>query len=299
MRLLRFVPERHQRLARELVAFGLAGVFNTAFGFLLFNLLFNSLGSLWANAVSTAGGTSTSFILNRNITYRHRPRRALRQELPLFVVVNLVGLGIQQGVMALAKVSFDLQSTDRLEFNLARVVSVIIGTVFLLLSYRYLVFRKDRPAAAEDLAIEMGLPFPARAAGSGNAASINGAVPVNGAPVNGAQVNSVPVNGAPVNGGVPVNGAQVNSAPVNAGVPINGAVPINGGQVDGVARDRADAIGTPRGGRHRTVAPDAFHELTAPFEVGRPVNIELSPELELEELLPIETAPDPSGRFRP
>jgi putative flippase GtrA len=274
VRLLRFVPDRHQRLAHELVAFGLAGVFNTAFGFLLFNLLFNSLGSLWANAVSTAGGTATSFILNRNITYRHRPRRALRQELPLFVVVNLVGLGIQQGVMALAKVSFDLQSTDRLEFNLARVVSVIIGTVFLLLSYRYLVFRKDRPAAAEDLAIEIGLPLHPPAMASGDSASTHGAVPINGAPVNGA---------VPVSGAVPINGA-----------PANGAVPVNG-----VAHHHADAIETPSGGRHRTVSPDAFHELTTPFEVGRPVNIELSPELELEELLPIETAPDASGRFRP
>jgi putative flippase GtrA len=160
VRLLRALPERYQRLARELLAFGFAGGVNTAFGFLLFNLLFSSLGSLWANAVATTGGTATSFVLNRHITYRHRPRRALRQELPLFVAVNLVGLGLQQGLMALAKVTFDLKDTDRLEFNLARVVSVVIGTVFLLLCYRYLVFRKGHEDVAEDLAIEVGAPLP-------------------------------------------------------------------------------------------------------------------------------------------
>ena len=145
------MPDRYRKLARELLSFSFAGAVNTAFGFLLFNLLFG-LGSLTANAISTAGGTATSFVLNRHITYRHRPRRLLRHELPLFIAVNLVGLGIQQAVMAIAKVMFDLQADDRLEFNLARVVSVIFGTVFLLLSYRYLVFRKAKVQFTPDIA---------------------------------------------------------------------------------------------------------------------------------------------------
>ena len=291
MRLLRALPDRYQRLARELIAFGFAGVVNTAFGFLLFNLLFSSMGSLWANAVSTAGGTATSFVLNRYITYRHRPRRALRQELPLFGAVNLVGLGIQQGVMALAKVAFNLQSTDRLEYNLVRVVSVAIGTVFLLLCYRYLVFRKDRTGVAEDLAIEIGVPLPpvASAPDAGRGAT-GPVVPVNGAagpvvplgPVNGATVNGATVNGAAINGSAAVNGTAVNGAAVN-----------------GVVHHSAEATGSSSGGRHRAVSPGTFHEFTAPLEIGRPAEMELSPELELEELLPIESAPDASGHFRP
>jgi hypothetical protein len=47
------------------------------------------------------------------------------------------------------------------------------------------------------------------------------------------------------------------------------------------------------------VSPGTFHDLTAPLEIGRPAEMELSPELELEELLPIESAPDASGHFRP
>ncbi len=280
MRLLRALPDRYQRLARELLAFGFAGVVNTAFGFLLFNLLFSSMGSLWANAVSTAGGTATSFVLNRYITYRHRPRRALRQELPLFVAVNLVGLGIQQGVMALAKVAFNLQSTDRLEYNLVRVVSVAIGTVFLLLCYRYLVFRKDSTGVAEDLAIEIGVPLPPVApapdAGRGAAGPV--------LPVNGAAGPFVPFNGATVNGAA-----------------INGSAAVNGATVNGAVHHSAEESTSSNGARHRTVSPGTFHDLTlaTPLEIGRPAEMELSPELELEELLPIESAPDASGHFRP
>jgi putative flippase GtrA len=288
VRLLRALPDRYQRLARELLAFSFAGVVNTAFGFLLFNLLFSSMGSLWANAVSTAGGTATSFVLNRYITYRHRPRRALRQELPLFVAVNLVGLGIQQGVMALAKVAFNLQSTDRLEYNLVRVVSVAIGTVFLLLCYRYLVFRKDKTGVAEDLAIEIGVPLPpvAPAPDAGRGAT-GPVVPVNGAagpllPVSGATVNGTTVNGAAVNGNAAVNGSAVNGSAVN-----------------GLIHHGAEANASSNGGRHRTVSPGTFHDLTTPLEIGPPAELELSPELELEELLPIESAPDASGHFRP
>ena len=305
MRLLRALPDRYQRLARELLAFGFAGVVNTAFGFLLFNLLFSSMGSLWANAVSTAGGTATSFVLNRYITYRHRPRRALRQELPLFGAVNLVGLGIQQGVMALAKVSFNLQSTDRLEYNLVRVVSVAIGTVFLLLCYRYLVFRKDRTGVAEDLAIEIGVPLPplAPAPDAGRSATGPGG-PVNGTigpplPINGATVNGAALNGtAAVNGSAEATGVTGNGATANGGA-------VNGSAVNGGVRHRAEATGSSNGGRHRAVSPETFHEFTAPIEfttpieIGRPASMELSPELELEELLPIESAPDASGHFRP
>ncbi len=245
MRLLRALPDRYQRLARELLAFGFAGVVNTAFGFLLFNLLFSSMGSLWANAVSTIGGTATSFVLNRYITYRHRPRRALRQELPLFGAVNLVGLGIQQGVMALAKVSFNLQSTDRLEYNLVRVVSVAIGTVFLLLCYRYLVFRKDRTGVAEDLAIEIGVPLPpvAPAPDAGRGAT-GPVVPVNGAV--GTGVADQRRHGQwrcheRHRGGERRDGQRRNR--------------VNGSAVNGVVRHSAEATGSSNGGRHRAVSP--------------------------------------------
>src|SRR5262245_7922176 len=128
---------------------------NTVFGFALFNLLFG-IGTLTANAISTAAATGCSFVLNRFITYRHRPRTPLRRELPMFAVVNLVGLGIQQGIMALAKVMLDLGGSARLEFNLVRLVATAVGTVFLLLCYRTFVFRKE-PAQAPTSPVPVAL----------------------------------------------------------------------------------------------------------------------------------------------
>jgi putative flippase GtrA len=155
VRLLRIVPERYRSLVRELVTFGFAGAVNTGLGFLIFNWLL-SAGTLvlTANAIATACATGTSFVLNRYVTYRHRPRTSLRRELPLFVFFNLIGLGLQQLIMASGKWIFGLSEADRLELNLIRVGAVAVGTVFLLLTYRTFVFKKA-PEMAIDLAPEV------------------------------------------------------------------------------------------------------------------------------------------------
>jgi putative flippase GtrA len=140
-------------LVRELVAFGFAGLVNTGLGFLIFNLLLG-IGTLTANAISTACATTTSFVLNRHITYRDRPHTALRRELPLFVFFNLIALALQQAIMAGGKWMFGLTEADRLELNVLRVGAVVVGTLFLLLTYRTFVFKKA-PEMAADLAPEV------------------------------------------------------------------------------------------------------------------------------------------------
>lgn len=132
---------------------------NTVFGFALFNLLFG-IGTLTANAISTTAATGCSFVLNRFVTYRHRPRTPLRRELPMFALVNLVGLGLQQGIMALGKVALSLGGSDRLEFNGVRLVATAVGTIFLLLCYRTFVFRKE-PVAAPTSPVPVALVVPA------------------------------------------------------------------------------------------------------------------------------------------
>lgn len=164
VRLLRIVPERYRNLLRELLAFGFAGAVNTGLGFLIFNLLLG-MGSLTANAISTACATASSFTLNRHVTYRHRPRTKLRRELPLFVFFNLIGLGLQQVIMGGGKWAFGLAETDRLELNMVRVAAVVVGTVFLLLTYRTFVFKK---APAPEMA---GAPMGDAPAGGAMAAA--------------------------------------------------------------------------------------------------------------------------------
>jgi putative flippase GtrA len=196
----------------------MAGAVNTVIGFAIFNWLLG-MGAFSANAISTGIATCSSFVMNRYITYRHRPRTALRRELPLFVALNLVGLGLQQGVMALGKVTFDLQNADRLEFNLIRVFGVAIGTVFLLMTYRTFVF-KVAPAtvaaeqavldlAALDLAAldiaEFGIP----------ALGVATFVDVDGPAMAEAPVSAVPVSPAPVSA-VPARGLDAQFATIEA-----------------------------------------------------------------------------------
>jgi putative flippase GtrA len=146
------IPERHRSLIVELVTFGTVGLINTALGQVMFNVFFG-LGYLVSTTISTAIATVCSFVLNRHITYRHRPRTSLRRELPLFIVLNLIGLGIQLGILAGAKNLFGLNSSDRLELNIARFGAVIVGTVFLLITYRTFVFKKA-PATAVALPVQ-------------------------------------------------------------------------------------------------------------------------------------------------
>jgi putative flippase GtrA len=147
VRLIRFIPERHRSLIKELLTFGMVGGINTALGQILFNV-FLGLGALTANSISTAIATGCSFVLNRNITYRHRARTPLRRELPLFAALNLVGLGIQLAIISGGQRIFGVASTDVLEINCIRFGAVAVGTVFLLMTYRTFVFKK-KPVEAE------------------------------------------------------------------------------------------------------------------------------------------------------
>jgi Predicted membrane protein len=85
--LVRLLPERTRRFAREAVAFSVAGLTSTALDFAIFNgLIF--LGPLQANLISAVIATTLSFSMNRRWTYRDRPRTAVHREIGLFFAVN-------------------------------------------------------------------------------------------------------------------------------------------------------------------------------------------------------------------
>jgi putative flippase GtrA len=145
--LTRLIPERHRALAKEVVTFGTVGAINTIVGQLIFDGLLG-LGPSPAAIISTAIATVLSYVLNRHITYRHRPRTSVRRELPLFAGFNIIALGIQLGVLNLSRYTFNLADDDRLGLNLARFGGAAVGTVFLLLTYRTFVFKKRKPETA-------------------------------------------------------------------------------------------------------------------------------------------------------
>lgn len=159
MPLVRLLPERTRRFAREAVAFSVAGLTSTALDFAIFNgLIF--LGPLQANLISAVIATTLSFSMNRRWTYRDRPRTAVHRELGLFFAVNMVGLGIQEIVLGLARygLGFD-ESDDRVALNLFKLAGISAAMVFRFWAYRNLVFRRQ-PATAAAVVLAVTGPGP-------------------------------------------------------------------------------------------------------------------------------------------
>jgi len=97
-------------------------------------------------------------------------------------------------------------------------------------------------------------------------------------PVNGATGPAMPANGA-IGPLLPVNGATVPGAAMYGGAAMKPARWQNGSAGNGVVHHSAGK----RPGRRTAAAtgrcpPSTFHELTAPLEIGRPAEMELSPE---------------------
>lgn len=148
MSVVRAPSERTRRLVREAVAFSVAGLSSTGLDFLIFNgLIF--LGPLQANLVSAVIATTLSFEMNRRWTYPDRPRTRVHRELGMFFAVNLIGLGIQEIVLAIGQygLGFDVKD-DRLALNLFKLGGIAAAMVFRFWAYRTLVFRKNPPSRA-------------------------------------------------------------------------------------------------------------------------------------------------------
>jgi putative flippase GtrA len=132
---------RWRRLIGEAWRFGIVGTANIGINFVVFNALALTLfpsGELKANIVATAFATTTSYLMNRGWTFRHRKTSRIPREYVLFFVFNAVGLGIELAVMGAAK--YGLGLTSLLALNLAKATGLGLGTVFRFWTYRSFVF---------------------------------------------------------------------------------------------------------------------------------------------------------------
>jgi putative flippase GtrA len=130
--------------------FGVVGAANVVVNFVVFNALALTLfpgGELKANIVATAVATTTSYLMNRGWTFRHRKTSRIPREYVLFFAFNAAALAIELGVMAAAK--YGLGLTTLWALNLAKAAGLGLGTVFRFWTYRSFVFAgSPAPAAA-------------------------------------------------------------------------------------------------------------------------------------------------------
>jgi putative flippase GtrA len=142
MRLVRLLPDRWQKFAREAAKFGIVGGVNTVINYAVFNALALTVfvdGQLKATVIATVIAAISSYLMNRYWTYRDRPKSAMRREYILFFAFNTTGLAIELGVLAAAKYGLDIHGL--LALNVAKTVGVGLATIFRFWSYRTFVFQ--------------------------------------------------------------------------------------------------------------------------------------------------------------
>jgi putative flippase GtrA len=140
---------RWRTIIGEAWRFGIVGAANVVINFVVFNALALTLfpgGELKANIVATAVATTTSYLMNRGWTFRHRKTSRIPREYVLFFVFNALALGIELGVMGAAK--YGLGLTTLLALNLAKAAGLGLGTVFRFWTYRTFVFAGEPAAPA-------------------------------------------------------------------------------------------------------------------------------------------------------
>jgi putative flippase GtrA len=126
---------RFRHLIHEVAKFGVIG----AIGFLVtegvFNLLIHdNAPSFTANAVATLVAAAVTFAGNRYWTFRHRERTGMGRETAVFIVLNLIGILIQQACIEVAKHTFG--GHDKFTLNAGFLVGVALATLFRFWSYR-------------------------------------------------------------------------------------------------------------------------------------------------------------------
>src|SRR5215469_13762306 len=148
--LIRDLYSRFRMLLHEVAKFGIVGATGAVVQFGVQNPLHFKLGlgPLTAEFIGIIGGIIVTFLGNRYWTYRDRraPGKHLARETALFFVMSGLGLGIQLGLQAI--VTYGLNLTDGISYNVATAFGIGIATVFRLYTYRTFVFRGAPSGAA-------------------------------------------------------------------------------------------------------------------------------------------------------
>jgi putative flippase GtrA len=160
---------RFADLIPELAKFGVVGLIGTIIdlGGADYLHVHLGLGPMVSKALSITAATIFTYLGSRFWTFRHRVNQPVLREGILFAVLNLVGLGIAEVVIAVTTYGLDLKS--ELAYNAASVVGTGLGTIFRYFSYKKWVFLADAPgtAVAAGEAAVSGIVDPAEVSASG------------------------------------------------------------------------------------------------------------------------------------
>ena len=134
-----------RRLRAELAKFGTVGGFAYVIDVGLFNLLRFSDASpindkpITSKLVSAGIATLVAYAGNRYWTFKHREAKSHAESLPVFIGLNLVGMGIAAVCLYISHyvLGFTSAAADNIAAN---VVGTGFGTLFRFWGYRRFVF---------------------------------------------------------------------------------------------------------------------------------------------------------------
>src|SRR5918999_6513202 len=89
---------------RQIITFAAISIATTVLDFALFNLLVfgDLLSPVVANTISYGSGIVASYVLNKRLTFAGGGRDKRSHEFGLFLVINLLGLGLNNASVLLA-----------------------------------------------------------------------------------------------------------------------------------------------------------------------------------------------------
>jgi putative flippase GtrA len=142
----------------EATKFGIVGLTGVAVQFVSFNVLrYAGPGGagvlepkpITAQVIAIGLATVVTYLGNRYWTYHHRERGNPARELPIFLLLNAIAIGI--GAACLAISHYLLGLTSPLADNVSgNVIGLGLGTLFRFWSYRRFVFTGSARSPVED-----------------------------------------------------------------------------------------------------------------------------------------------------
>jgi putative flippase GtrA len=144
-----------EHLIHEIAKFGIIGAVAFALTIALSNGFHfgANLGPLTSFGLATAIAAVLSYFANRHWTWRHKDQTGVRRELPLFLLLSVVGLALSEIPVGISEYALHLHSA--LAYNISStLIGTALGTVWRFWSFRRWVFLDAEPDRADEAARE-------------------------------------------------------------------------------------------------------------------------------------------------
>jgi putative flippase GtrA len=139
--------EGRLRHLKQVSTFAAVSVATTVLDFALFNLLVfgDLLSPVVANTLSYGSGIVASYVLNKRLTFAGGGRDKRSHEFAIFVVINLLGLGLNNASVLLAT---RVAQETAFALNAAKLIGGVITWAFKFFAFKRWVYPMDRAESA-------------------------------------------------------------------------------------------------------------------------------------------------------